>query len=119
MPLKEVMMMSAKKQPNELSENDIEQYLFNSAEKYNALCYKFISPMNSGVPDRIVILNGWTVFVELKAPGKKPRKLQEKVIEKMRKRHASVYVIDSKELVDELFNDILSARKRKSLNHFK
>lgn len=111
--------MSVKKQPNELSEHDIEQYLFDSAEKHDALCYKFVSPMNSGVPDRIVILNGWTVFVELKAPGKKPRKLQNKVIAMMRKRNASVYVIDSKELVDELFNDILSAKKKKSLNQHK
>ena len=85
----------------------IEKYLKTQAVKNDFLCYKFVSPSNDGVPDRILIGNGLTFFVELKAPGEKPRKLQERVFAKMQKHGAIVYVIDSKEGVDKLFEEIL------------
>lgn len=39
--------------------------------------YKFLSPGNDGVPDRLVVLPGGRIgFVELKRKGEKPRKQQ-------------------------------------------
>ena len=73
------------------------------AGSHDTLYLKFVSPANSGVPDRILIHNGIITFVELKAPGEKPRKLQEKQIEKLRKHGATVKVIDSIEAVDAYF----------------
>ena len=36
------------------------------------MAYKFVSPGNAGVPDRVVILQGGkSGFVELKRPGEK------------------------------------------------
>jgi hypothetical protein len=57
-----------------MREKDIESYLRDQVKKIKGIAYKFESPGNSGVPDRLVLLpDGKIYFVELKAPGKKPR----------------------------------------------
>lgn len=88
-------------------EATVEKYFKKQAEKNNFLCYKFTSPANSGVPDRIIIGHGQTIFVELKAPGEVPRKLQIRVMEKIKKHGGICYVIDTKEKVDFLFEELL------------
>lgn len=48
-------------------ERDIENWLNKQIEKIGGLAFKFVSPGNPGVPDRIYILPGGEVwFVELK-----------------------------------------------------
>ncbi|MBO5435365.1 VRR-NUC domain-containing protein [bacterium] len=89
------------------NENVVETYLLKQSKLRDYLCYKFISPSNNGVPDRILIGHGLVVFVETKRPKGVPRKLQEKIIEKMRQHGASVFVIDDKEGVLELLDNIL------------
>ena len=49
-------------------EKDVEQRLVDKVKELGGKCYKFVSPGNAGVPDRIVVCNGYTVFVELKKP---------------------------------------------------
>lgn len=88
-------------------ENDVETYLYNQAKKHNILCYKFTAPSTTGVPDRILIGNGKTVFLELKRPGEKPRKLQIAIHKRMREHGATVFVADTKPLVDEVIDFIL------------
>ena len=51
-------------------EGTIENYLIKKATENNCLCYKFVSPGKRGVPDRIVIGKGKTIFVELKSETK-------------------------------------------------
>lgn len=82
-------------------EKEIEAYLRASVERAGGLCLKFTSS-TAGVPDRVVTLGGETFFVELKAPGKKPRPLQVRMIEKLRSSGARVEIIDSKKGVDTL-----------------
>lgn len=89
-------------------EGIIESYLETQSKNRNILCFKFVSPGNKGVPDRILIGNGKTVFVELKAPGEKPRPLQKYVINKMRKAGADVRVADTKEKVNAILKDVMS-----------
>ena len=60
--------------------------------------YKFVSPNNRGVCDRIYLMQGRTIFVEFKAEGKKPTKLQHRHHQKLRAQGFTVYVIDN---VDE------------------
>lgn len=93
-------------------EGVIEDYLAEQCKKHDCLCYKFTSPSRSGVPDRIVIGHAQTVFVELKAPGEKPRKLQKAVIHDMRIHGAIVYVIDTKAGVDELMDERFRCEQR-------
>ena len=82
-------------------EKEIENYLAKEIKKVGGLCYKFVSPGNAGVPDRLCILNnGRVFFAELKAPGKKPRPSQSKQILRMRQCGQTVYVIDSKTQID-------------------
>lgn len=87
------------------AENFIEGYLHKQAKKRGFLCYKFISG-NDGVPDRILIGNGYTVFIETKAPGEKPRLLQKAVIREIRATGANVFIIDSRQDIDKLLDHI-------------
>jgi Holliday junction resolvase len=66
-------------------EAKIERKLARWAKDNGCLTYKFSSPANRGVPDRIFILPGGRVlFMELKAPGERPTALQKKHLEEIR-----------------------------------
>ena len=57
-------------------EKQIEDHLRNKVKKLGGRAYKFVSPGNSGIPDRLVILPGGKVgFAELKRPGRKNKKI--------------------------------------------
>lgn len=59
-------------------EKDIEKLFRGEIKKAGGKAYKFTSPGNDGVPDRIVMLpGGRIVFVELKTDTGKLSKLQE------------------------------------------
>ena len=76
-------------------ERYVEQRLRKQVEKTGGLCLKFVSPGYAGVPDRICLFPGGKIaFVELKAPGKKPRPLQVARHKKLRSLGFPVYVID-------------------------
>ena len=88
-------------------EATIERYLYDQCKKRGWLCEKFTSPQRRSVPDRIVSLpNGEALFVELKAPGKKPTDLQALDHKRRRKLGFSVEVIDTKEGVDKLIKEL-------------
>lgn len=95
-------------------EHDIEETLRKRVEELDGLYYKFISPEHNGVPDRIVICNGNTYFVELKRPGEKPRLLQSRVHTKMRQRGAHVLVIDNFAQIDMFIAYLRKQKKRTS-----
>lgn len=82
-------------------EKKIEKYLVDSIERLGGLCIKFPPLFFRGFPDRIVLLSGGLIiFVELKAPGEKPRLIQTKVHNKLKALGFRVEVIDSIEGVD-------------------
>ena len=87
-------------------EGIIEDYLIKQAENNNCLCYKFTSPGKRGVPDRIVIGHGYTVFVECKSPTGTTRKQQDFRIKEMRDHGALVYVLNTKPAIDEFFEKL-------------
>ena len=87
-------------------EGIIEDYLGKIAKEHGFLYYKFTSPAHSGVPDRILIGHGQTIFIELKRPKGKPRKLQDRVFENMRKHGATVYVVDTKQQAKDLITKL-------------
>ena len=85
-------------------ERDIERKLKREVEKVGGICFKFLSSV-SGVPDRLCLFPGGdAVFVETKRKGEKPRPLQERQIEKIRKLGFRVEVIDSEQGIEELLN---------------
>ena len=84
-----------------MREKDVEKKLVREVEKRGGLCLKFTSTSLRGVPDRIVIYDGLTCFVELKRPGEEPRPLQKKIIKQLQENGALVFVIsDLAELKD-------------------
>jgi len=84
-------------------EKTIEAHLVKRAREAGGLAIKWTAPGTSGVPDRIVFLPGRIIFVELKAPGKKPTAIQLHVHRLLADLGADVRVIDSKEQVDGIF----------------
>lgn len=90
-----------------MREREIEEKLRIESQKRGGLTMKFVSPGLVGVPDRIVVLpQGRIGFVELKAPGEKPRKIQVRRMEQLRKLGFLVYVLDYKEKIGEILDDI-------------
>lgn len=86
-----------KKKPK-VSEKQIEQALVQRVKELGGTCEKFTSPGRRAVPDRIVTLpGGRIVFVECKAPGKKPTVMQQFDHERRRLLGCDVRVIDSLE----------------------
>lgn len=90
-------------------ERDVERSLIRSVRKAGGLCLKFISPGWSGAPDRVCLFSGGKMFfIEVKKPGERPRPLQLKRHEQLRKLGFNVYVIDGKEQIDDLIRgDVL------------
>ena len=91
-----------------MRESDIEKYLCKKVkEQLHGRAFKFVSPGFNGVPDRIVLVPlGRIYFVELKAPGKKMRKLQEWVALELIKLGFEHRVIDTKEKVDDFIRQV-------------
>lgn len=84
-------------------ERDIEAYLAKRVKEIGGRSYKWVSPGNVGVPDRIIVLpEGRTIFVELKQPGKKPTAVQLVVMKQLQDLGATVHWTDSKEGVDAI-----------------
>lgn len=89
-----------------MREKDIEKYLAHEVKKIGGRAYKFISPGNAGVPDRLVCLPGGEItFVELKAPGGRLTPLQERQIERLDKLGHKTFILKSKTDVDRFVHN--------------
>lgn len=78
-----------------MTEKQLEKAIREKATELGYLTYKFTSPSNRGVPDRIFINPlGYIFFIEFKSKDGKLTALQKKVHEDFGKRRVSVYVID-------------------------
>lgn len=89
-----------------MSESTIENYFTKKVkDKLGGTCIKLLANIFSGIPDRLCLLpGGRAVFVELKAPGKTPRKLQTVVHKRLRALGFEVWVIDSNESTNEFIS---------------
>ena len=90
-----------------MRENQIEAKLKQMVEKQGGIAPKFVSPGLSGMPDRLVLLpGGHMAFVEVKAPGKVPRPLQEARHRMLRKLGFKVYVLDDVGQIGGILDEI-------------
>ena len=89
-------------------EKELESYFTWKARASGMMAIKFTSPGLAGVPDRILITEGRVLFVELKAPGQKPRKLQNAVVSKMRAHGAKCYCISTVKQADQIIAELRS-----------
>ena len=86
-----------------MREKVIEQKLVQAVKQAGGLAVKFTCPGLSGMPDRLVILpESHVAFVEVKAPGLKPRPLQIRRHELLRRLGCKVYVLDEATQISDL-----------------
>ena len=90
-----------------MREKAIEQRLVKEVRKKGGKCPKFVSPGLSGMPDRIVLMQGGRMaFVEVKAPGKKPRPQQKVRHAELRRLGFPVFLLDCPEQVPEILREL-------------
>ena len=99
-----------RKGKNMASEKYIEQKFTRAVKNMGGIALKFVSPGFDGMPDRIVLLpKGRLAFVEVKAPGEKPRPLQLKRHRELRALGFMVFVLDDLERIGGIIDEIRSA----------
>ena len=93
-----------------MTAQQIENQLAPEATQLGGLALKFVSPSFDGMPDRLVLIpDGHIAFVELKAPGKKPRPLQLARHRLLRSLGFRVYVIDSVEQIGGMLDEVCTS----------
>ena len=91
----------------DMREKVIEHALVMATRSKGGIAPKFISPGFAGMPDRLVLLpHGRMGFVDLKAPGRKPRPLQLARHRLLRRLGFKVYVIDDTRQIAMVLNEI-------------
>ena len=90
-----------------MKEKTIEKKLILAIKDMGGIAPKFMSPGFDGMPDRIVLLPGGRMgFVEVKAPGKVPRPLQEARHRMLRMLGFKVYVLDTVDQIGGILDAI-------------
>ena len=93
-----------------LREREIEEQLVKAVKAEGGICPKLICPGMNGMPDRLVLLPGCRIgFVEVKAPGKKPRPLQLRRHKQLQQLGFMVFVLDSPEQIPGIIKEVLHA----------
>nr|DAH95652.1 MAG TPA: Nuclease [Caudoviricetes sp.]DAN06129.1 MAG TPA: Nuclease [Caudoviricetes sp.] len=113
MPLRKVCgttfidLHPCKKEVIPMREKEIEHHLVMETRKAGGMAVKLVSPSFSGMPDRLVLLgDGKMGFVEVKAPGQKPRPLQLKRHAMLRRLGCQVFVLDDMEDIPVILKTI-------------
>ena len=98
-----------KKELKRESEEEVEAYLRDKVSAVlHGKAYKWVSPGNNGVPDRMVCLpGGRVVFAELKAPGKQPRPEQAAKHRELRALGFPVFVLDDPGQIPGIIGEVM------------
>ncbi len=90
-----------------MREKYIEQRLTRETKAVGGICPKLISPGMDGMPDRMVLLpEGRIGFVEVKAPGGKPRRLQMLRHRMLTGLGFKVFILDAPEQISGILDEI-------------
>lgn len=90
-----------------MREREIEQKLIDAIKAQGGVCWKFVSPGTAGIPDRIILMPmGRIAFVEVKAPGESPRKLQLARHRLLRRLGFKTFVLDNPEQIGGILDEI-------------
>lgn len=90
-----------------MREKAIEQKLVSAVRRSGGIAPKLVSPGFDGMPDRMVLIpEGHIAFVEVKAPGEKPRPLQLSRHRLLRRLGFRVYVLDGAEQIETILREI-------------
>ena len=90
-----------------MMEKQIEAHLVKRVRLLGGVAYKFVSPANRGVADRVVCFpDGTTWFVELKAESGRLSPLQKVFQSEMARMQQKYTCLWSKEHIDEWLKDL-------------
>ena len=97
-----------------MRERDIEKKLLNAVRKMGGEAFKWVSPGNDGVPDRIVMLpGGRLIFVELKADRGRLSSVQKIHIRRIQQLGQDVEVVQGmaglEEFLERIRNEVHTA----------
>lgn len=93
-----------------MRESAIEARLRDGVKAMGGICWKFVSPGTTGVPDRIIILPGGTIiFVELKADTGRTSDIQQYRINELRNIGADVRVLKGLPQVKAFLEEVMEA----------
>ncbi len=88
-------------------EKKLEVKLLNAVKKDGGIALKLVSPGYAGLPDRLILIAyGKIGFVEVKAPGKKPRPLQIVRHQQLKKLGFKVYTLDDENQIGGILDEI-------------
>lgn len=100
-----------------MMEKEIEKILVREVKRLGGRAYKWVSPGNDGVPDRIVILPGEKpYFVELKSEAGRLSPLQMVQIDRLKALQQLVFVVKGIDGLSQFFQDIGHMEVSKELN---
>jgi len=100
----------------QVQEKEIERILVREVKKLGGLAYKWVSPGNDGVPDRIVFFPGHKpVFVELKSDTGNLTAVQKAQIKRLEDLGQKVFVTKGIRGVSQFFRDVGFEETGKSL----
>lgn len=85
-----------------MDEKTVENMLKRAIEADGGLCWKLVSPGVAGVPDRLCLMARRIVFVEVKAPGKRLRPLQQRRMNQLRAQGFTALVVDGPQGIQEV-----------------
>lgn len=90
-----------------MREKETERKLVRAVKRVGGICPKFVSPGMDGMPDRMILLQGGKIgFVEVKAPGRKPRILQVRRHRQLRNLGFPVFVLDDPEQILDIIGEV-------------
>ena len=90
-----------------MREKYIEQQLGRAVKTAGGICPKLMSPGTDGMPDRMILMPGCRLgFVEVKAPGKKPRPLQVKRHVQLRRLGFPVFILDNPSQIPGIIEEV-------------
>lgn len=85
-----------------MKESVIEGFLTRTANMNGMLSFKFVSPQNNGVPDRILGYRGWSIYVETKTVKGIVSDIQKWQINRMRRKGMWVMIIDRTDRIPQM-----------------
>ncbi len=86
-----------------MREKIIEQKLFHAVRRQGGIALKLVSPSYAGLPDRLILMpGGHMAFVEVKAPGQRPRPLQITRVKMLKRLGFRVCVLDNSDCIPDL-----------------
>ena len=89
-------------------ESTVEKYLVRKVKLYGGMAIK-LNPIGMiGLPDRLILMPGAKImFAEVKRPGEKPRAIQIQIHNRLRNLGFRVEVVDNKEQIKEILEEML------------